>query len=308
MLSRRGVVAGFSAALAASSGLAAARRPDFSGDWNNASGTPLQRPPQFKTLSIDAAEAARFESQERGVVHGLPGDDVGQDGAEWFAPNEPLLRVRGEVRTSVIVDPPDGRLPYTPEGRGELIGHLRAQGDLNGPESRPPSERCLVGFGDPAAPPMLYMSQTTGDYQFVQTRDAFVIRAESNHDVRIVSLRPDAPPFAPARAWHGVSRGRWDGDSLVFETSGFHALEGLRSPPDQLYLSPDARVTERMTRLSANEILYEFRVEDPRLFSRPWRGEATFRRTPHHVLDYDCHEGNYALPNILRGARGADSK
>lgn len=293
------------AALAAWPAGAASWRGNLSGLWNNASGTPLQRRPNFKSLVLEAPEAAGYEAHVKNAVNGIPGDDVGQDGAEWWTPDLPLLRVGGQVRTSVIIDPPDGRLPYSSEGRGALVARLRAQNNFDGADSRPAVERCLIGFGDPVAPPMLYQAQTSGDYQFVQTPDALLIRAESNHDFRVVGLGLGNGRSELRPAWHGVSRGQWQGETLVIETSGFQDLEGLRSAPDQLYLSPDARVEERLTRRSADMIHYEFLVDDPRVFARPWRGESAFRNTGLQVLDYECHEGNYALPNILRGARAA---
>jgi hypothetical protein len=308
MLSRRAVLAGVPAALAPLTSRAADWRRSLDGLWNIASGTPLERRPPFTSLVLGDADAARYEAREKDVVRGVPGDDVGQDGAEWFTPAEPLLRVRGQARTSIIVDPPDGRLPYTAEGRRALGARLQALGDFDGPESRPLPERCLMGFGDPAAPPMLFAPQTTGDYHFVQTPGALIIRTESNHDVRIVSLGREPAPSPPFRTWHGDSRGRWEGDTLVIQTTRFMDLESLRSLPDRLYLSSDARVTERLTRVSPSEIVYAFVVDDPKVFSRPWRGEAAFRRTEHQVLDYDCQEGNYALPNILRGARASGSR
>ena len=310
MLSRRDVLGGAVAVAAASvalPGAAAAWRRDLSGTWNNASGTPLQRTGAFRALTPTDAEAAAYR-QSHGGVQPIPGDNVGQDGAEWFIPDEPLVRVGGVARTSIIVDPADGRLPYSGPGRQALFGSLRATGNFDGAEARPAPERCLMGFGDPAAAPMLYMPQTTGDYEFIQTRDALAIRAESNHDVRIVPLGPVGGAGAPARAWQGVSQGRWDGDSLLIETTGFHALEGLRSIPDQLYLSPKARVTERLTRTSPGEILYGFSVDDPSVFTQAWRGESVFRGSHGRVLDYECHEGNYALGNILRGARAQPPK
>ena len=310
MLSRRDVLGGTVAVAVASTalpGVAAAWRRDLSGTWNNASGTPLQRTGAFHGLIPTEAETAAYQRNHNGV-QAIPGDDVGQDGAEWFIPDEPLVRVGGVARTSIVVDPADGRLPYSGAGRQALFGSLRATGNFEGADARPAPERCLMGFGDPAAAPMLYMPQTTGDYEFVQTRAALAIRAESNHDVRIVPLGPGGGARAPVRAWQGVSQGRWEGDSLVIETTGFDPLEGLRSIPDQLYLSPKARVTERLTRTSVDEILYGFIVDDPSVFTRPWRGESVFRRSHGRVLDYECHEGNYALGNILRGARAQPPK
>ena len=175
--------------------------------------------------------------------------------------------------------------------------------DFDGPESRPLAERCLIGFGTPAGAPMLYGPQTNGDCQIVQTADFLVIRAESNHDLRIVSLRPDVPVPEVIRPWMGLSQGRWEGDTLRVETSRFNRAEGLRSIPCGLYMSPDAQVVERFRRTSRSEILYAFEVDDPAVFTRPWRGELLFRASRAQIYEYACHEGNYSLANVLAGAR-----
>jgi hypothetical protein len=176
-------------------------------------------------------------------------------------------------------------------------------GAFEGPEVRPAAERCLIGFGDPAVAPMLPVPQTSATFVFVQTPQALLVRAESNNDLRIISLDPATPPPAAPRPWLGVSRGRWDGETLLVESTGFQPAEGLRSLPFLLYLSPDARVSERFTRISPGEILYAFTVEDPAVFTRAWGGELLFRATTEQVFEYACHEGNYSLTNILAGAR-----
>jgi hypothetical protein len=319
MIARRDVLAGLVAlsgpTRAAAAGAVSYRAPrtahgapDLQGMWSNASGTPLERAGAFKSLVISETEAQAFERSQRKVIHGIPGDDVGQDQAEWFEPDPPLARVRGEVRTSVIVDPPDGRLPYSPAGRGALGARLGQMGDFDGPEVRPVFERCLMGFGYPAGAPLLYTPQTGSACQFLQTRDFLVVRAEANHDVRIISLGPDAPPPQPARPWMGVSTGRWEGETLVVETTRFNPEESVRSLPYLLYLSPDAKVVERFTRTSPSEIFYDFSVEDPAAFTRVWRGELAFRKSRDPIYEYACHEGNYSLPNILAGARRAEGR
>ncbi|MFL5296941.1 MAG: hypothetical protein ACJ798_11225 [Phenylobacterium sp.] len=307
VIGRRELVAGLGAAAAAAPALAApqARAParDLNGFWTNASGTPLERPRAFKSLTPSEAEVRAYEQGEAKVVHGIPGDDVGQDGAEWFAPEPPLMRIAGQARSSVIVDPADGRLPYRPEGRRALGGELAGMLKFDHPENRPVAERCLEGFSTPAGAPMLHTPQTNDAYQFVQTKDWLAIRTESNSDLRLVGLNPGAAPPQPIRPWLGVSVGRWEGATLVVETSRFEPRESLRSLPNMLYMSPEARVTERFTRVAPDQILYGFEVEDPATFTRPWRGELVFKTLSAPIYEYACHEGNYSLANVLAGAR-----
>jgi hypothetical protein len=305
------MLAGLIAASASSRAVATAAKPirqipDLQGMWSNRTGTPLERPRSFKSLVLSEPEAQAFEFAQRGVITPVPGDDVGQAQADWFEPAPPLSRIRGEARTSVIVDPTDGRLPYSAAGRKVLGGRMRAMGDFDGPESRPAPERCLIGFGAPADAPLLYAPQTTGDYQFIQTRDHLVIRTETNNDLRVIDLNPALQSAQSMRPWMGASRGHWDGDGLVVETSRFNPGETLRSIPYQLCLSQDARVTERFTRTSPREMLYAFAVDDPSLFTQVWRGELIFRTSSAPIYEYACHEGNYSLSNILAGARRAE--
>jgi hypothetical protein len=277
--------------------------PDLQGVWSNRTGTPLERPPSFKSLVLSEADAQAFDRRQSSVITPIPGDDVGQAEADWFQPAPPLVRIRGEARTSVIVDPADGRLPYSAAGHKELAARMQAMGGFDGPESRPAPERCLIGFGAPADAPILYAPQTTGAYQFIQTRDHLVIRTETNNDMRVIELNPGVAAVGTMRPWMGASRGRWEGESLVVETSRFNPGETLRSVQYQLCLSRDARVTERFTRPSPGEILYAFAVDDPSLFTQIWRGELIFTASSAPIYEYACHEGNYSLSNILAGAR-----
>lgn len=311
MLARRQMLAGLLAASASSRATARATKPaggtpDLGGMWSNRTGTPLERPRAFKSLILSEVDAEAFEIGQRGVITPVPGDDVGQAEADWFEPAPPLARINGEVRTSVIVDPADGRLPYSAAGWKELGTRMRAMAGFDGPESRPAPERCLMGFGAPADAPILYAPQTTGDYQFVQTRDYLVIRTEPNNDLRVIDLNPDLRAAGPMRSWMGASRGRWEGQSLVVETSQFNPGETLRSVQYQLCLSQDARVTERFTRTSPREMFYAFSVDDPALFTQTWRGELIFQSSAAPIYEYACHEGNYSLSNILAGARRSE--
>jgi hypothetical protein len=201
--------------------------------------------------------------------------------------------VKGEYRTSWIVDPADGQIPYR-EGVRERMDEARA--NFDGPEARPLGERCIINSNS-AGPPMLNYLYNN-NYEFVQTADALVIRAEMNNYARVVRIGGHHPPAA-VRTLHGDSVGRWDGETLEVETIRFHSLHASGAVP----LTDSGKVIERLTRVSPSEILYEFTVEDPAVFARAWRGEMTFNATRDHVFEYACHEGNYALPGILAGAR-----
>jgi hypothetical protein len=164
------------------------------------------------------------------------------------------------------------------------------------------AERCIIGFGSTGGPPMINVLYNN-NYQIVQTPDHVMIKVEMNNDARIVRLDDGHQPAAMER-WLGDSVGRWEGDTLVVETRNFHRGESVRPYfNNTFYVSPDAVVTERFTRWSDDEILYEFGVEDPGVLERPWRAEMTLTRAEGPVYEYACHEGNYALPGILAGAR-----
>jgi hypothetical protein len=310
MIARRQLLAGLTAAAAWSGSQATARvrggTPDLQGLWSVATGTPLERPKTFKTLTVSEAEARAYEVSQKGVLGVIPGDDVGQLESEWLEPNLPLTRIHGEARTSVVVDPPNGRLPYSPAGRQTVGLWFARMNDFRGPEGRPAAERCMIGFGTPAGAPLVYAPHTAGVRQIVQTRDHLVIRAEDNSDLRVIYLDAQNAPPQPVRPWMGVSTGRWEGQTLVVETTRFSPSETLRSLPVVLYMSPDARVTERFTRTAPDTIFYAFTVDDPAVFTEPWRGESLLSASRQRMFESACHEGNYSLANILAGARRAE--
>jgi hypothetical protein len=223
------------------------------------------------------------------------GGDVGGYNSFWADAGNRLSQVKGEYRTTWLVEPNTGQLPYTAKGR-QLFASQQAltRNNTEGPEVRPMAERCIIGFG------------SNNHYQIVQTKDNVVFHVEMNHDARIVRLDGKHAPSA-VRPWLGDSIGRWDGDTLVVETINFNPGESLRLNFNQsFYISQAAKVTERFTRVSANEILYGFSVDDPDIYTQVWRGEMTMNRVDTHIYEYACHEGNYALPGILAGARAEE--
>jgi hypothetical protein len=296
-------------------------QPDFEGVWTNASLTSLERGPQFKTLTITDAQAKAMESSRARMMEAQSkptdpnapapkaGEDPGGYNAFWTDPGTHMGRIRGEVRTSWLVDPADGKLPYRPEGYKLYQDTLtKARNTFDGPEARPLGERCILGFGSSAGPPMLNVLYNN-NYQIQQAKDHVVIVVEMNHDARVIRLADKRRPPAHIRTWMGDSVGWWDGDTLVVETVGFNPGESLRPYfGASLFLSPDAKVTERFTRISADQILYAFEVDDPKIYSRVWKAEMPLNAAKGPVYEYACHEGNYSLPGILAGARKAEAE
>jgi hypothetical protein len=275
-------------------------RPSLEGVWTNRSLTTLERRPIFKTLAIPEADARAFEAG----ADGRPPltDDVGQKDTEWWETGASLARIGGEARSSWIVDPSDGRLPYTERGATQLAAAQKADLEsFDGPEARPAAERCLIGGAGVSGAPLLNAPYNS-NYQIVQTPEHVVIVTEMIRAARVVPLRPVAPLPSAMRPWTGDPVGRWDGDTLVVETRGFNPGLSWRAP-GRVYLSPEARVTERFTRVAVDEIRYDFTVEDPAMFSRPWRAEMVLRPASGPMHEYACHEGNYSLSGVLAGGR-----
>jgi hypothetical protein len=294
--------------------------PDLQGIWTNASLTNLERPAGATSLVITEAQAVALEKRRAAMRAaqdrpsdpnaGAPpaGSDPGGYNAAWTDPGTALGRIKGEVRTSWIVDPADGKLPYSEAGRKVFEASLhRARNTFDGPETRPLGERCILGFGSTAGPPMLNVLYNN-NYEIVQTPEHVVIVVEMNHDARVIRMNGQHLP-AHMTPWMGDSIGRWEGDTLVVETTNFNPGESLRPYFSQtFYISPQAKVTERFTRVSPEQILYEFTVEDPKIYAQPWRAQMPLNASKGPVYEYACHEGNYALPGILAGARLAEKE
>ena len=290
----------------------AAGHPDLSGLWTSTSLTELERPNAFKTLTVSDAEARAYEQRRPDEFATTDIDDIGgrQTEAGFWAVGAKLARIDGKARTSWIVEPADGRLPYRPQGAAVRDRKVEAVKDRNNPESRNASERCLVAGWAMAGPPMI--NGPYGDeYQIVQTGQAVAIAMEINHDVRIVRLAaPGAPASHPPthiRPWMGDSIGRWEGETLVVETTNFNPGDAYKQPTT-LYVSEAAKVTERFTRLGPAQLLYEFTVDDPETYARPWRAQMVFQASKGPVFEYACHEGNYAMAGILAGARHEEAQ
>jgi hypothetical protein len=269
--------------------------PNLQGRWSNFALTRLERPPGVPARIAKGADLKRIERAVYDSI--LPADPLGSRESELWQPSH-LAVIDGEMRTSWITSTADGRIPYTAEARRRLEA-LRAGAftDYAGPESRNTSERCLTPTFSAASPPM-QNAPYAANYQIVQTRDAVVIVSEIDNEVRIVRLGGRHPDH---RLWMGDSIGHWEHDTLVVETTGFKEAEAFRAPV--FYIGPDAKVTERFTRVSATEIRYAFTVDDPATYTEVWRGEMPFHATKEPMYEYACHEGNYSLAGLLQGAR-----
>jgi hypothetical protein len=282
--------------------------PDLQGVWNFSTITPLERPAEFagKEFLTDA-EAAQYEARtvqrnNRDTREQSADADVASAYNEfWWDRGVHAARVNGRTRTSLIVDPPDGRIPaLTADGQRRAAARAEARRihPADGPEDRSLGERCLL-FN--AGPPML--SGPYNNYvQILQTRDHVVIHNEMIHDVRLVPLdgRPHLPPAI--RKLLGDSRGHWEGNTLVVETTNFSEKTNVRGSGDRL------RLTERFTRADAATLLYEFTVDDPASFVKPWTAVLPMTKTDDQIYEYACHEGNYAMTGILRGARSGEKE
>ncbi|HVF16421.1 MAG TPA: hypothetical protein VNA21_05900 [Steroidobacteraceae bacterium] len=295
-------------------------KPDLQGVWTNVSLTTLLRSPQFKTDVVTAADAESIakrraaamakslEPTDPNAPAPAKGGNVGGYNSFYGDAGERLAKVKGEYRTTWLIDSVNGQLPYSAEGRRIFDSKLAfTRTNFDGPEARPMAERCVVGFGSTAGPPMINVLYNN-NYQIVQTANAVMIHVEMNHDARIVRVNAKHLPQS-IRPWMGDSIGRWEGDTLVVETTNFNPGEQLRTNFDQsFYVSKDAVVTERFTRISPTEISYEFAVNDPAIYSKVWRAEMVMSAAEGNIYEYACHEGNYALPGILAGARKAESE
>jgi hypothetical protein len=277
-------------------------RGDLEGLWSAASYTDLERPKDLASLTLTPAQAEAYEAPRRALNGMLPStDNVGQAENEYTDRGSGLMRVKGQIRSSWIVDPGDGKIPFTAEARARLhVERPMADAPLDNPEDLNGPTRCIASYG--AGAPMV-AGPDANLTQIVQAPGFVVILSEKYHDARIVRLwRPGEPRPAPlAPSWLGDGVGRWEGATLVVETTGFRP--GVVDRNLHLFQSGTSRVSERFTRTGPDELAYEFTVEDPALYTRPWRAETALKRQAGRLFEYACHEGNYSLPGILAGAR-----
>jgi len=274
---------------------------DMQGIWKNSNLTPLERPQEFTQLTITAADAARLKAQ---YLAGTGGPNQPDDPGRALEDRN-IEPIRGELRSSQIVDPADGRIPWIEAFKGKPAALRRTVlNAFDNPEERPAIERCLSSNGAPPMQPNL----DGNIYQFVQTPTITVIVSEFIHDARMVRMNATHSPPA-ITTWLGDSVGWWENDTLVIETKYFAPSSTIRLNARYIYLvSPHTTVLERFTRESDSELNYVFTVSDPTYYTRPWSGETHLLRTKDKMFEDACHEGNYSMRNILEAARANDLK
>jgi hypothetical protein len=295
-------------------------QPDLQGNWTNATLTPLERVegygPVYTQAQVDSLYRAlrgiidvKFDPSDPGVAlrGAREGGGLRPEEVYWERDNQ-VARVDGEPRSSLIQFPGNGRIAeMTPQGEQRLQEYhdFRSQfGESDHPELRTSNDRCLI-FNSNGGPPMLPSNVYNDNYTIVQNRDHVMIQTEMMHDARIIRLGERDPLPEHVRPWFGDSWGHWEGETLVVETTNIHDRQvfrrGLRVH------SRNAKVIERFTRTAENTILYEFEVDDPDTYVERWGGQVPMLRMDGLLYEYACHEGNYSMEGILRGARYQES-
>ena len=282
-------------------------QPDFQGYWTNATYTPLERDRELGTKEFfTPEEAAAYAAKRERIENSQSKDDIHYDNVIWQ--NESYSKVVSRNRTSLVYDPPDGRIPELTPAAKALVAARAESARMHGPSddaaSRSLGERC-ISWGN-EGPPMLG-STYQANLQVMQVPGRFVIRHEIMSGIRIIPVDGTPHVAKNVRMLHGDSRGRWEGDTLVVDTTNFTDRTPFRGPPatarQDIFTSRDLHVTERFTRTDADTIVYRFTVDDPTTFVRPWSGEMLMRKMEGPIFEYACHEGNYGLANILSAAR-----
>ena len=320
--------------------------PDFSGMYDLSTMTPVDRLPGVKNLVLTKEEADAAEKYEAArkvkndeplkgdrdappvggerlqgksyqeQIENLAGGVVGGYNHFWLEEASKYATVDGQKRSSIVMDPPDGHVPPMNEvGKKRNAAYLAGAvspdaaegaqsgppGAFDGPELRPLAERCLMGFNSTAGPPALPNYFYNNLHQIVQTRDQIMILTEMVHDARVVRMNQQHVPQT-IRKWMGDSIGHWEGDTLVIDTTNFTTKTQFRGSSQNLH------VVERISRMADGNLLYRFTVDDPDTWDRSWTGEYPWVVTHETLYEYACHEGNYTIGNLLRGARLAESE
>ena len=285
------------------------KHPDLQGYWTNATFTPLERPAELANKEFfTKEEAAEFDRKRLERENAQSKEDIHYDNALWQT--ETWGRVESR-RTSIVFDPPNGRLPeLSPEGKIQAAAKAQAarrRASADSAQDRSLAERCITWGNE--GPPMLG-STYNANMQIVQTANLLVIAHEIGHANRMIPL-DGHPHLSPnIHQLGGDSRGHWEGDTLVVDSTNFNDQTNFRGPPAQarqdIFSDANLHVVERFTLTSPNTIIYRFTVTDPTVWTKPWSGELLMNRTKGPIYEYACHEGNYGLANILAGARAAE--
>ena len=280
--------------------------PDLQGVWSTATITPLERPPElagkpfFSPEEVAEHERQTLERTNRDRRDGTAEADVARAYNDfWWDTGTRIVPTR---RTALIIDPPDGRVPpLTAEAQKRLAALAEARkmrGPADHPEDRNLWERCITR----GVPTVMLPQPYNNNYQIVQTEHHVLILAEMIHDARIIPLDGRPHPPAHLRFWLGDSVGRWEGDTLVVETTNFTDKTSYRGSGENL------RLVERFQRTTADILLYQVTVHDPSTFTRPWTIELPARQSDGEIYEYACHEANYGLEGILKGHRAQERK
>ena len=273
-----------------------AQHPDFTGVWNSATSTPLERPAKLKDKAFfTPQEAADWERQATAQSQEQPPSrgSIGTYNNAWREFGPKVVRT---LRTSIVTDPPDGRIPpLTPQADAEKRRRMDLLRHPNGAKDMGLQDRCLLFT---TAAPMLPYSYNS-NYQIMQTAHDVVINVEMAHETRIVSL--DRKQHSPVPRWVGNSIGHWEGDTLIVDTASFNGGGGFYGDAGGMFgWDRNLHVVEKIRLLDANTLFYRFEIDDPTAFTKPWAGELTMTRGSAPLYEYACHEGNYALPNLLK--------
>jgi len=306
--------------------------PDLQGTYDLATLTPLERAAGLNAVltkeeahRLETAAAKLKEQGDKPLEANRKEPPKGGDGSVgaagnvggynygWLDPGSAYTIVDGQIRSSLIIDPPNGRVPQLAPEAAERMAVLRVRptsdttesndpgldktpGAYDDPERRPLGERCLLGFGSTSGPPILPNYFYNNLHQIVQTPDSVMILSEMVHDARIVRMNAQHLPKT-IRLWMGDSVGHWEGDTLMVDTTNFTNKTRFRGS------TADLHVIERFTRVDDKTLLYRFTIDDPATWTKPWTGEYTWPATNGLIYEYACHEANYAMTDILKGAR-----
>jgi hypothetical protein len=277
-------------------------RVDLQGVWAHTNLTPLERPKELSSLVITGEQAAQLQAK---IL--AKGEDLSKpaEPSVYFWPRT-IEPIGGEFRSSIIIEPADGRVPGNAhfKERAKTVGAAVLTA-FDGPEQRPAPERCLSAV---SAGPPVQLVPAADLRQIVQTSDAIVIASEELNQARVVRMNAKHAPAALV-SWVGDSIGWWEGETLVIETTHFAPTSAARAGPTSLFfVSPGAVVTERITRVADDELRYVFTVEDATYYTQSWQGETRFHRSDERMLEYACHEGNYSLGFALESARAQEAE
>ena len=276
-------------------------RPDLQGFWTNTTATPLQRPREFGDKShFTKPEAAEYERtwMARLIAAEDEEDRTGADLNDTYLDERTVVP---DLRTSLIVDPPTGRLPPLVKAAQERLD-ARPRSNYDDPEARPLGERCILGLdgGSPVTAPIVPNLYFGNFYQIVQTPTYIMIFTEQIHDARIIRIGGTHVPGTIQR-WLGDSIGRWEGDTLVVDTTNINTKAAFRGATARLH------VVERFTRSGPSTVTYRATVDDAETWAAPWTLEFPFASTSQRPFEYACHEGNFAVEGVMRGARAEES-